>query len=60
MVRLESATADAAMARAIADSRLRQLPPQLLDELLTGSERDRIVMLEPDLLNELSKWNPGH
>ncbi|QTG80765.1 hypothetical protein [Arthrobacter crystallopoietes] len=60
MVRLESATADAAMARAIADSRLRQLPPQLLGELLTGSERDRIVMLEPDLLNELSKWNPGH
>jgi CRP/FNR family transcriptional regulator len=37
MVRLESATADAAMARAIADSRLRPLPPQLLDELLTGS-----------------------
>jgi CRP/FNR family transcriptional regulator, cyclic AMP receptor protein len=129
MVRLESATADAATARAIADSCLRPLPPQLLEEeLLTGSslatvragirelsdrvlqfiaeipgaaftsvrqrvarhllelaeavgsarevvvrilrelresgtvrtERDRIVILEPERLIEPSKWNPGY
>jgi hypothetical protein len=37
MVRLESATADPAVALAISGFRLRPLPSQLLEELLTGS-----------------------
>lgn len=37
MVRMELATADAGIARAIADSPLHPLPPQVLEELLTGS-----------------------